>query len=115
MDAVDAVGRCGSEVERSRGRKLQRVGGTHTAHLGLAVPALARRLGPVCLKSLRKGQIKGRARGHKAAHKRSEASMHMHIYVPKHKETQSALTSSASVIDCVLHLSSFSPVSGFAQ
>lgn len=102
------------EAERSRDRKLQRVGGTHTAHLGLAGPALARRLWPVCLKSLRKGQIKGRARGHKTADTLSEAAVHMHIYVPKHKEAHNTLTSSDS-IDCVLYRSFAPPLSEFPQ
>lgn len=71
---LEAVRRCGNEAERSRNRKLQCVGGTHTAQIGLAGPALARRLGPVCLKSLRKGQIKDRARGHNTAYTLSEAA-----------------------------------------
>lgn len=94
---LDAVRRCGSEAERSRDRKLQCVGGTHTAHLGLARPALARRLGPVCVKSLGKGQIKGRARGHKTAYTVSEAAAHMYIYVPKHKEAQNTLAPLAPI------------------
>ena len=77
---LEALRRCGGEAERSRDRKLQCVGGTHTAQLGLAGPALARRLGPVCLKSLRKGQIKGRARGHNTAYTLSEAAAHMCMY-----------------------------------
>lgn len=64
----------------SRDGELQCVGGTHTAQLGSAGPVLAGRLGPVCLNSLRKGQIKGRARGHNTAYRLCEAAAHMYIY-----------------------------------
>lgn len=81
---LEAVRRCGSEAERSGDRKLQCVGGTHTAQLGLGGPALARRLRPVCLKFLWKGQIKGRARGHRTAYTLSEAAYtHMYIHMPQ--------------------------------
>lgn len=99
---LGAVRRCGSEA-KSKDRKLQCVGGTHAAQLGLAIPALARRLGPVCLKSLRKGHIKDRARGHSTAYTLSEA-VHMYIYACKHKETQNAFAPLAP-IDCFWCLS----------
>lgn len=60
---LDAVRRCGSEAQRSGDRKLQCVGGTHAAHLGFAGPALARRLGPVCLESLGKGTDQRQGKG----------------------------------------------------
>lgn len=111
---LQTVRRCGSEAERSRDRKLQCVGGTHTAQLGLAGPALASRLGPVCLKSPRKGQIKDRARGHNTAYTLSEAAAHMYIYARKHKETQNTFAPLAP-IDRFQYLSSSPRVSESPQ
>lgn len=68
-----------ARLKESRDRKLQCVGGTHIAQLGLVGPALAGRLGPVCLKSQRKGQIKGRARGHNSAYTLFEAAAHIYM------------------------------------
>lgn len=62
------------------------VGGTHTALLSSAGPALAGGLPPVCLKSPRKGQIKVRAKGHNTASTLSKTTTHLTEYICEKKE-----------------------------
>lgn len=66
---------------KNRDWNMQSVGGTHTAQLSSAGLALAGWLPPVCLKSLGKGQIKVRAKGHNAASTSSKAAGHLTEYI----------------------------------
>lgn len=87
---LGAVRRCWNEAERSRDRKLQCVGGTHAAQLGLAGPALASRLEPVSLKSLRKGTDQRQGKGPQySLHTFWRSSAHVHLCVQTQRNTKS--------------------------
>lgn len=90
-----------------------RVGGTHTALLSSASPALAGGLPPVCRKSPRKGQIKVRAKGHNTASTCSKAATHLTEYIceERKKKIKHITLVPSAAIDRFLQICRFLPVS----